>query len=285
MQIAVFSNVQGNLSALRAVLADIDARAGTIDRIICAGDVVGRGPEPNEVLDLLQEREVATVLGNYDDAVAFDRIGSGVDFPDEAAEEADRIAIDWTRQQLTPANLAYLQRLPRNLRLHRAASGVKVQGNPQDERTAEYRRTFFARAIFGGLYRPPPTVGRRILVVHGSPRALNEYVREDTANSILAAIVADAQADLLISGHAGIGFHRSASSTTFVGAGSVSGAQVAPGLATYMIARIRTEVEVEFPDVRYDPEAYLTAMRKNDLPEVPSARFSGLGITGMSGSV
>lgn len=280
MQFAVLSNIQGNLSALRAVLDDIDARGGQIDRTVAAGDLVGLGPEPNEVLDLLQQREIASVRGNYDDAVAFERIGSGVDFPDQAAEDADRAALEWTRRQLNPVNLDFLKQLPRDLRLQRAASGIKVQRNRQDERTTEYRRTFFARAVFGGLYRPPPPIGRRILVVHGTPRALNEYVWEDTANSILAAIAADAQADVLISGHAGVGFQKTAGRVMFIGTGSVSGAQSVAGWAQYAIVRIRTEVEVEFPQVRYDPAPYLDALRKHRLPQAPDARFSGRTVPG-----
>src|SRR4051794_40216797 len=78
---AVISGVQGNVVALNAVLEEIGRQTG-IERILCAGDVVGLGPHPNEVIDLLRDLHVDVVKGNYDDAVAFNRISSGVDFPD-----------------------------------------------------------------------------------------------------------------------------------------------------------------------------------------------------------
>jgi len=272
---AVLANIHGNLSALQAVLADIDMRGERLDRIVSTGDLVGRGPRPNEVLDLLREREIDAVIGNYDDAVAYQRIGSGVDFPDQATESADQMAVEWTRGQLTPANLAYLQKLPKDMRIFRAASGVKVQRNAQDERASEYRRTYFARALFGGLYRSPPNPAKRILVVHGSPRALNEYVRADTATSILTTIGVEAQADILITGHAGTGFRRKSGAVTFVGAGSLSGSQVAPGEAEYALVRIGSDIEVEFPRVAYDPSDYLSGLERHGLSSAFIEPFNG----------
>lgn len=278
VRFVVLSNIQGNLSALRAVLDAIDARPERIDRIVSAGDAIGLGPHPNEVLDLLRERNIETVRGNYDDAVGFDRVSSGVDFVDEAAEEADRRAVSWTRRTLTSDNLAYVQSLPRDLRLFRSPSGVQVKRDQQDETVAEYRRTFFARAVFGGLFRSMPSTGKRVLVVHGSPRALNEVVREDTANSILATIAREAQADVMISGHAGVGFQRSAPGITFVGVGNVSGPHAMPGEAEYAVVDIGESVEVEFSSATYDPTDYERALAAHGLPPgVPSGSRSASG--------
>ena len=64
-RIALISDVHGNLTALEAVLADIDARG--ITRIFNLGDYVGKGPRGREVVDLCRERCEVNILGNWDD--------------------------------------------------------------------------------------------------------------------------------------------------------------------------------------------------------------------------
>jgi predicted phosphodiesterase len=269
MRIAVISDVQGNLAALEAVLAAVDATSPEIDRIISAGDAVGRGPHPNEVLELFRERQIEPVLGNYDDAVAHERLSSGSDFADLAGEEIDAAALSWTRRTLTPENLEYLRQVPRDIRLSRAPGGVKVDRNTGDQATNEYRKGWLTRALFGGLARAPRLPGRRILVVHGSPRALNEFVREDTANSILSTIADNAQADVVITGHAGQGFQREAQGTTFIGVGSVSGTA-----ARYAVITFAEKVESEFPEVQYDRAAHVRAVFESGLPSELAAAGS-----------
>jgi predicted phosphodiesterase len=266
VQFAVISDVQGNLPALEAVLGDIRSRFKKIERIVSAGDLVGRGPWPNEVIDLIRQEGIESTRGNYDDAVAFQRMGSGNDFATLAEEDVDRRAIAWTRSRLTPANLEYLSGLPRDLRLFRSGMGVRVERNSGDERTREYQRNYFLRALFGGLARTPASTAKRILIVHGSPRALNEFVREDTAASILSAVTRDVQTDILISGHAGSAYRRDAGGVTFIGVGPVAGMLAQPGVASYAVVDVFQQIEVQFGSVAYDPGAYLAAVRSSGLP-------------------
>jgi predicted phosphodiesterase len=88
---AVISDIHGNLSALQAVLADIDAQG--IEEILCLGDVVGYGPEPQPCVDLVRARCAVTVMGNHEEALVHGAYG----FHLRARE-----AIDWTRDQLKP---------------------------------------------------------------------------------------------------------------------------------------------------------------------------------------
>ena len=261
MRVAVISDVQGNLAALEAVLAAIDSASPGVDRIISTGDIVGRGPNPNEVIDLFRERAIEPVLGNYDDAIANNRLSSGTDFADRAGEEVDAAALKWTRHTLSPENLEYVRRMPRDIRLSRAPGGVRVERDTGDQQTNEYRKGWLSRALFGGLARPPRLPGRRILVVHGSPRALNEFVRQDTAISILSAIGDNAQADVMISGHAGEGFQREVNGVTFIGVGPVSGPT-----ARYAIVNFGDKVESEFGEVPYDRSAHTRAVYESGLP-------------------
>jgi predicted phosphodiesterase len=266
MRVAILSEIQGNLAALEAVLASVDELDPSPQRIISAGDVVGRGPHPNEVISLLREREIESVKGNYDDAVANARMGSGADFALARDAETDQLALTWTREILTAENLEFLQILPHDIRLSPSPGGVKVVKNEEDQRVAEYRRSFFMRALFGGFARTPPRVGRRTLVLHGSPRALNEFVREDTANSMLQAIAKDAHADVVISGHSGTCFQKSEGLMIFIGVGSVGNPRGVPGLAEYAVIDWGTEVLTIPVQVPYDAGLHLSAMRTCGLP-------------------
>jgi predicted phosphodiesterase len=267
VRFAVISDIHANLSALQAALHAIEAEEEPVDRVICAGDTVGRGPHPNEVLGLLRDKTVEVVRGNYDDAVAYDRIGSGVDFADAAAEAADQQAVAWTRRTITPQNLEYLRQLPKDVRLFPLPSGIRVKRDELRKRQSEYGRSLFRRAIFGSLYRPAPERIKRILVVHGSPRALNERVTSETATSILEAIAREAQTELLISAHAGAGFMRHAAGMAFIGVGPLSGPHVRAGTGEFALVDVRgNEPVVEFARVEYDPAEHLGAMESHGLP-------------------
>ena len=98
MKRAIISDIHGNLEALQAVLADIDAQG--VDAVFCLGDVVGYGPNPCECVRLVQDRCGMVLLGNHDQGALFD--------PDGFNVGAER-AIRWTRTQLESHD-----RLPRN---------------------------------------------------------------------------------------------------------------------------------------------------------------------------
>jgi len=101
--IAVLSDIHGNLEALDAVLED--ARRENDETLICLGDVVGYGADPNVCVERVTDQMKATVLGNHDAAA---RDLSQADSFNEVAREAIR----WTQEQLTAENLARLNALP-----------------------------------------------------------------------------------------------------------------------------------------------------------------------------
>lgn len=271
MRIAVIANIQGNLTALQAVLDDLDHLVKPVGGIISAGDMVGLGPHPNEVLDLLLAREVESLRGNYDDAVAFPRLGSGVDFATPEEEAEDQKALTWTQETLRPEHLAYLRKLPRDVRLLPGGVRLKVKRDAEDERTAEYRRNFLGRMLLGGMAnRTPREPFVRVRVTHGSPRSLNEFLRADTANSILATVARDAEADVLVSAHAQVAFQREAHNMTFVGAGSIS-SSFRPGVAEYIILETGRRCDVEFRQVGYDPAEHRRSILESGLPSALAA--------------
>lgn len=107
MRTAILTDIHANLPALRRVIGRC-VELG-VDRYVCLGDTVGYGAQPNECCDLVRERASFSLLGNHDAAV------SGR-MPYDYYYEAARRALDWTRQNLSPANLAWLSALPYTVR-------------------------------------------------------------------------------------------------------------------------------------------------------------------------
>lgn len=103
MRYLILSDIHANLAALETVLSQVD---GQYDRLVCLGDIVGYGPDPNEVTERVRKlKPVAVVRGNHDKA------GCGLTNAEDFNPVA-RTAAEWTRAQLTPSNLKYLQELP-----------------------------------------------------------------------------------------------------------------------------------------------------------------------------
>ena len=103
MLVAVLSDVHANRAALEAALAEADRRGA--GALVCLGDVVGYGPDPEVCVDLVRERCAVTVLGNHDAAVARDE-GLAV-LPADGQEAARR-----HREWLSDDQLAWLAGLP-----------------------------------------------------------------------------------------------------------------------------------------------------------------------------
>ena len=103
MRLAVLSDIHANLEALEAALAEVDRRGA--DALVCLGDVVGYGPDAAACVDLVRERATATVLGNHDEAVAFDRHL-------EYLPKSARKAVKYHQSTLSEDQLAWLRSLP-----------------------------------------------------------------------------------------------------------------------------------------------------------------------------
>ena len=118
MRYAVVSDIHGNVEALRAVLGCIPGDDG----VLCLGDIVGYGPDPNTCVALVRARGAQTVLGNHDVA-AID--GHGLAYFNPAA----RAAIEWTQGILEPDHAAWLDAQAYELR---RPDFLLVHGAPVD---------------------------------------------------------------------------------------------------------------------------------------------------------
>src|SRR6478736_1663915 len=120
--VAVITDIHGNLSALEAALARIDALG--IERIYCGGDLVGYGPHPNEVCALIAERAIPTIYGNYDYAIARDLDDCGCAYVTPHDRELGRQSVDWTLAHTDADSKAFMRELPFDLRFSVGATGV-----------------------------------------------------------------------------------------------------------------------------------------------------------------
>ncbi len=130
MKTAFISDIHANLDALDLVLADIQARGA--DRIVCLGDIVGYGPEPNECAGRVREAAQVTVVGNHDYAALglLDTL---------AFNEYARAAADWTSDHLSEAARDFLLMLPLSLEL----DGMRlVHASPQEPEAWTYVLSF-----------------------------------------------------------------------------------------------------------------------------------------------
>lgn len=123
MRALILSDIHGNLEALEAVLT---AAQGQWDELWNLGDTVGYGASPNQVVERIRSLATVHVRGNHD------RVCCGLTSPDGFNPIA-RLAALWTREQLTPENLAWLQAMPQGPVA--AGNGVATcaHGSPLDE--------------------------------------------------------------------------------------------------------------------------------------------------------
>jgi len=103
LRYAIISDIHSNLEALQAVLKTIEQE--NIDKIVCLGDVVGYGPDPNECIELVQQHCEIILTGNHDFACIEN---SELFYFNQYAAKA----VEWTVTVLSDENLQYLAKLP-----------------------------------------------------------------------------------------------------------------------------------------------------------------------------
>lgn len=225
MRLAFLSDIHANLPALEAVLADM-ARIGVDERYVL-GDLVGYAPWPNEVLDLLQAERVPTLLGNYDEGTGFELAECGCAYVDPVEEALGNASFAWTKARTTDANKAWLRSLPREMRLQA-----------------------------GGL---------RLLLVHGSPRRINEYLYEDKPDATFARIAEGADADVIVCGHTHRPYDKRAGGARFVNDGSAGKPKDGdPRAAWALLDTLSGDLVIR--RVEYDVERAAAAILASGLP-------------------
>jgi len=232
--ITVFGDIHANQPALSAVLADMDAR-GLHDRY-CLGDLVGYGVMPNEVIRTIRNAGCATLMGNYDQGVGNDSADCDCAYTTRESRELGERSIAWSNAHTTTENKAYLRELPFSI---------------------------------------PLQVGElKILLVHGSPRRINEYLYEDRPDRSLERLFEGNDSDVIVCGHTHIPYWRVLpGGRQVVNAGSVGKPKDGDPRACYAVLKVDgRELKVDFVRVEYDVEEAARAIEASEMPD----EFAGM---------
>jgi len=248
MRIAFFSDIHANLPALEAVLADIKNQAP--DFVFCLGDLVGYNIWPNEVATLIRQNGIPTLAGNYDYGIGRNSDDCGCAYKSEEEKAWGKASIRFTNQSTTDETRRYLRNLPRHMQLDFESQGDSPV---------------------------------RMLMVHGSPRRINEYLHIDRPAKSLRRMMSQAQAHIMLFGHTHIPYHRvleeeSGEAIRFrhaVNIGSVGKPKDGDPRACYAILewddprslKAADDMRVQFRRVQYELEKAAKAVEESALPD------------------
>ena len=226
MRFAIISDIHGNLPALESVLADVAGQ--NVERVYCLGNLVGYGASPNEVTDRIRREGIATIMGNYDEGVGFSKDECGCAYTNPVDQELGDRSLRWTQATVTAPNKAFLAALAREMR-------IEIDGC-------------------------------RVLLVHGSPRRINEYLFEDRPVSSFQRLAVSSGADLIAFGHTHKPYLKVIDGVSFLNAGSVGKPKDLDWRACYVIADLSAPTPIEFRRVSYDVRRAAAAIRATLLP-------------------
>ena len=228
-RIAVFGGVYNNALALHATLED--ARRRDVEAVFCLGDMGGFGPHPDRVFPLLKERGVLAIQGNYDESLAQGKTDCGCGYTDPRDNHFARISYEYTFANTDAENKRWLGALPGHRRIRLG--------------------------------------GHRVLMCHGSPRVINEFLWESaTPTGLLKRFVREAETDVLLCTHTGIKWHRVLPTGEHAVNVGVIGRPENDGSTNvwYTILTAGPDLAVEFVPVHYDFETLARQMDREGLP-------------------
>jgi len=230
VRIACFGGVYNNYLALESAIAD--ARRRGADEMYCLGDMGAFGPHPDRVFPLLHANDVKCVQGNYDDSIgnALDDCQCG--YTDPRDNYFAQISYDYTLAGTSDANREFLRSLPQ-------------------------QRQFEVGPL-------------NLLMCHGSPRRVNEFLWQSTTPThFLQSLATQREADIILATHTGIRWQRDlGDGKKFVNVG-VLGRPENDGATNVWYTLLEfngSEVTVEFAPVEYDHQRLAREMQEEKLP-------------------
>ncbi len=246
MKIALFSDIHANLPALEAFFKDLETRKP--DAVYCLGDLVGYNIWPNEVINEIRKRGIPTIAGNYDYGVGRNSDDCGCAYKSDEDKAMGAQSIAFTNQIIQDDERIYLRTLPAHLQLE-----YQLNNN----------------SLF-------------LLMVHGSPRKINEYLFEDRDEKSMMRILENAHADLLFFGHTHKPYHRifeyekegKIAYRHAINLGSVGKPKDSDPRGCYVMLTInenssvydKDSIQIEFIRFDYDIEKAAKAVEESTLP-------------------
>ena len=219
------------------------------DAVYCLGDLVGYNVWPNEVINKIRKRRIPTIAGNYDQGIGNMSDDCGCAYKTEPEKEMGKLSISFTNSIVHQKERQYLRTLPAHIR-------VEFQFN---------------------------TNRLNLLLVHGSPRKVNEYLFEDRDEKSLLRIMEEYDADIMCFGHTHKPYHRILSTGSdenthyrhAINTGSVGKPKDHTPLGCYVLLLIEADssctdkdsINVEFKRFNYDVERAAKAIENSPLPD------------------
>jgi len=234
-RIAVITDIHANLPALESSLEAIDDMG--VDQVLCGGDLVGYGPHPDEVCALIEEREIPTIYGNYDYAIARDLEDCGCAYVTAHDRALGQRSVEWTLVNTNRRSKRFMGALPFDLHVELA--------------------------------------GKRVRLVHGSPRKVNEYLFEEKPARTFERIAAGAECDVLVFGHTHKPWVREYGHVLFVNCGSVGKPKDGDARASFAVLTAEHDrVGVSIERVAYDANAVAEQVAAVGLPSESQTNWS-----------
>lgn len=246
MKIALFSDIHANLPALEAFFKDVEAKKP--DAIYCLGDLVGYNIWPNEVINEIRKRGIPTIAGNYDFGIGRSSNDCGCAYKTDDEKANGSVSISYTNEIVKDDERRYLRTLPAHIKVEFQLNNDKLN----------------------------------LLLVHGSPRKINEYLFEDREEKSMLRIMQDADADIMCFGHTHKPYHRILPATPeenqhyrhAINIGSVGKPKDGDNRGGYVLLHINEDssifnkeaVQVEFVRFEYDVEKAAKAVEDSPLP-------------------
>ncbi|MFP3833343.1 metallophosphoesterase family protein [Chryseobacterium sp. SIMBA_028] len=233
IQIAVFSDVHGNLPALDVVLNDIERR-GILQKF-CLGDLVDFAPWGNEVIEKIKSLSIPGLLGNHDERIAFDLPVFPLSKHSKEETEARFIAIDHSKKYITEENKIFLSELPFHLKLN---------------------------------YK----VGRKhwnVQLLHSSLESNDTYLYESENDEVFMNMLEESKADLIVMGHTHLSFKKQFENKKWaVNCGSVGRSKEENRLASYLILTLDEErIIPEIVQLNYPLEETARQIEESEIPD------------------
>ena len=230
-RIAVFGGVYNNHLALARLLEDA-ARRGA-EAVYCLGDLGGFGPNPEKVRPLLAQGGVLAIQGNYEESLASGREDCNCGYTDPRDNHFAEISYRYTERSCSPELKAWMGTLPKRRRVRLG--------------------------------------DRELLLVHGSPRRVNEFLFRSTSPVPFLEVLLDQnRCDAILCTHTGLHWHRHLPSGRDAVNVGVIGRPANDGDVHVWYAMLEARDEglgVELVPLSYDHQALATEMRREGLPE------------------
>lgn len=226
-RIAVFGGIYSNHYALTALLEDA-ARRGA-EAVYCLGDLGAFGPNPEKVRPLLDQGGVLSIQGNYEESLASGREDCNCGYTDPRDNHFAEISYRYTERNCSPELKAWMGTLPRRRR-------VRVGD-------------------------------RELLLIHGSPRRINEFLFQSTSPVPFLEVLLDQNGcDGILCTHTGLQWHRRLPSGRDVVNVGVIGRPANDG-NTHVWYSMLDESGINLIPLVYDYESLAAEMRQESLPE------------------